>query len=67
VKKTEVLDEVLDIFIRKAMEETSLDLSDNRNTLAENMETKRAYSLSRPKHKDSRGDMNEVYTTAGVR
>ncbi len=66
MKKTEVLDEVLDIFIRKAMEETSLN-SDNRNTLAENMETKRAYSLSRPKHKDSRGDMNEVYTTAGVR
>ena len=66
MKKTEVLDEVLDIFIRKAMEETSLN-SDNRKTLPENMETKRTYSLSRPKHKDSRGDMNEVYTTAGVR
>jgi hypothetical protein len=53
------------------MEEISRDIVDNRNTSVgtayRNTESYRKQSLNKPKQENKRGDMDEVYTSAGVR
>ena len=72
MKKAEVMDEILDIFIRKAMEETQLRTADKQNMrvvtcLNSSGGATRPMNLKKQKQKNNRSDRHELYTTPSIR
>ncbi len=67
MKKAEVMDEVLDIFIRKAMsmEESHPQVVVTR--LSNRDKPHKSLSTEKQKQKNTRSDMHELYTPTSVR